>query len=46
MIPEALKLLENEEKMSGLSENILNLAEPNSAQRIVEEVKKLLWYCR
>jgi UDP-N-acetylglucosamine--N-acetylmuramyl-(pentapeptide) pyrophosphoryl-undecaprenol N-acetylglucosamine transferase len=42
MIPEALKILQDVQKMSGLSKNILNLAEPNSAGRIADEVKKLL----
>ena len=42
MIPKALKILQDVQKISSLSKNILNLAEPNSAGRIADEVKKLL----
>ncbi|MDD4428163.1 MAG: undecaprenyldiphospho-muramoylpentapeptide beta-N-acetylglucosaminyltransferase [Paludibacter sp.] len=41
MVPETLKLLQDEQKMSRLSKNILNLAERNSAERIADEIKKL-----
>lgn len=42
MIPQALALLQNKEKMATLSENILKLAELNSAERIADEVIKLM----
>lgn len=42
MIPTALELLQNDENMHSLSENIIQLAEPNSAERIADEVIKLM----
>lgn len=41
MISEALKLLQDEQKISLLSKNILNLAERNAAERIADEVRHL-----
>jgi UDP-N-acetylglucosamine--N-acetylmuramyl-(pentapeptide) pyrophosphoryl-undecaprenol N-acetylglucosamine transferase len=38
LIPSALKLLMNAEKLTELSKNIRILAEPNSAGRIVDEI--------
>lgn len=38
LIPTALKLMMNAEKLTELSKNIRNLAEPNSAGRIVDEI--------
>ncbi len=42
MIPTALDILQDEEKMINLSKNISKLAEPNSAERIADEVIKLM----
>lgn len=42
MIPEALILIQNEKKLMDLSKNISTLAEQNSADRIAEEISKLL----
>ncbi|GAB1417062.1 undecaprenyldiphospho-muramoylpentapeptide beta-N-acetylglucosaminyltransferase [Paludibacter sp.] len=42
MIPEALKLLKDEQRIAILSQNIVNLAESNSAGRIVDEVVSLI----
>lgn len=42
MIPEALSLIQNEKKLMELSKNISTLAEQNSADRIAEEISKLL----
>lgn len=42
MIPTALELLQDDEKIATLSANILTLAEANSAERIADEVIKLM----
>lgn len=42
LIPEALQLIQDEKKIKELSENILQLAEKNSADRIADEVVNLL----
>ena len=42
LIPEALKLIHNEQRCADLSNNILKLAENNAAGRIVNEILKLL----
>jgi UDP-N-acetylglucosamine--N-acetylmuramyl-(pentapeptide) pyrophosphoryl-undecaprenol N-acetylglucosamine transferase len=42
LIPAALNLISDEQKLRNLSENILKLAEKNSADRIADEVVKLL----
>lgn len=42
MIPEALKLIRDEEKLASLSRNVFALAEKNSAERIAGEIVKLL----
>jgi len=42
LIPEALQLIQDEKKLKKLSENILQLAEKNSADRIADEVVNLL----
>ncbi len=38
----ALSLIRDEERLGVLSENILKLAQPNSAERIVDEIEKLI----
>ena len=42
LIPKALNLIQNDANLNLLSENILKLAEKNSAERIVDEIEKLL----
>jgi len=42
LVPEALNLIQNDEKLRNLSQNIVNLAQKNSANRIVDEVMKLI----
>ena len=42
LIKRALETINNNDKLKSLSENILKLAEPNSANRIVDEVVKLI----
>lgn len=42
LVPEALKLIQDDEKLNDLSRNIVNLAQKNSASRIVDEVVKLI----
>lgn len=42
LIPAALQLISNEKELAQLSENILTLAEKNSAERIADEVVKLI----
>lgn len=41
LIPEALKLIEDDEKLVALSQNILKLAEKDSAERIANEIIKI-----
>lgn len=41
LIPEALKLIEDDEKLVALSRNILKLAEKDSAERIADEIIKI-----
>jgi len=40
LIPSALKLIMNTEKMTELSKNICNLAQPNAVNSIVDEIEK------
>jgi len=42
LVPEALNLIQDDEKLRNLSQNIVNLAQKNSASRIVDEVMKLI----
>lgn len=42
MISESISLLHDEQKMLTLSQNIVNLAELNSSERIVDEIIKLI----
>lgn len=42
LIPEALQLIQNDVELHKLAENILKLAEKNSAERIVDEVEKII----
>lgn len=42
LIPAALELISNEKELAQLAENILTLAEKNSAERIADEVVKLI----
>ena len=42
LIPKALEVINNEEELNKLSENILKMAQPNSANRIVDEAIKLI----
>ena len=42
LVSTALKLIENDEELNKLSVNILKLAEKDSADRIADEVVKLL----
>lgn len=42
LVAVALKLIENSDKLKKLSENIIKLAQPDSANRIVDEVAKLI----
>ncbi len=43
LIPEALKVLADEDQIARLSENILKLAENNAAERIVTEIEKIIF---
>lgn len=42
LVPTALKLINDDEKLNELSRNIVLLAEKNSAARIVDEVEKII----
>lgn len=42
LVPVALETIKNKERLKTLSDNILNLAQPDSANRIVDEVMKLM----
>ncbi|GHT74631.1 UDP-N-acetylglucosamine--N-acetylmuramyl-(pentapeptide) pyrophosphoryl-undecaprenol N-acetylglucosamine transferase [Bacteroidia bacterium] len=42
LIPEALKIVQNKARLKELSENILTLALPNSAEKIVDEIEGIL----
>ncbi|MDU1892065.1 MAG: undecaprenyldiphospho-muramoylpentapeptide beta-N-acetylglucosaminyltransferase [Dysgonomonas sp.] len=42
LIPKALEIINDEQALKTLSENILKLAQPNSASRIVDEAIKLI----
>lgn len=42
LIPTALKVVQDEEELKTLSANILKIAQPDSANRIVDEVLKLI----
>lgn len=42
LVPQALKLLQNENKLSDLSKNIVQLAQKDSANRIADEVMNLI----
>ena len=42
MITTAVELLDDKERMKMLSENILDLAVPDSAQKICEEIRSLM----
>ncbi|NLO71539.1 MAG: undecaprenyldiphospho-muramoylpentapeptide beta-N-acetylglucosaminyltransferase [Porphyromonadaceae bacterium] len=42
LIPKALELIQNDKKLNDLSENILLLAQKDSANRIVDEVQKII----
>lgn len=42
LIPEAIQLLNDENKKNTLSKNILKLAKPNATELIIEEITKLL----
>jgi UDP-N-acetylglucosamine--N-acetylmuramyl-(pentapeptide) pyrophosphoryl-undecaprenol N-acetylglucosamine transferase len=42
LIPTALQLIMNDDALSKLAENILKLAEKDSAKRIVDEVEKIM----
>ena len=42
LVATALELIQNEEKLQSLSKNIAQLAERNSAQRIVDEIVKII----
>jgi UDP-N-acetylglucosamine--N-acetylmuramyl-(pentapeptide) pyrophosphoryl-undecaprenol N-acetylglucosamine transferase len=42
LIPTALQLILNDDALSKLAENILKLAEKDSAKRIVDEVEKII----
>lgn len=42
LIPEAIQLLNDENKKNTLSNNILKLAKPNATELIIEEITKLL----
>ena len=42
LVPEALKLIQDDEKLKNLSQNIAHLAQKNSANRIADEVMKLI----
>ena len=42
LVPEALKLIHNDEKLKSLSQNIAKLAQKDSANRIADEVMKLV----
>lgn len=42
LIPKALELISNNEELVSLAENIYKLAEKNSAERIVDEIAKLV----
>lgn len=42
LVPVALNVVENESRLQSLSEHIAALAQPNSADRIVEEIMKLV----
>ena len=41
MVDTALKTISSAEKLQSLSENVLKLAYPNSAEKIVDEILKL-----
>jgi UDP-N-acetylglucosamine--N-acetylmuramyl-(pentapeptide) pyrophosphoryl-undecaprenol N-acetylglucosamine transferase len=42
LVPEALKLIHNNEKLNSLSQNISRLAQKDSANRIADEVMRLI----
>lgn len=42
LVPVALNVVENEERLSALSEEIAKLAQPKSAERIVEEIIRMI----
>ncbi len=42
LVPVALNVVENENRLKSLSEHIAELAQPNSADRIVDEIMKII----